>query len=65
MIRPYSHVQWLEKELPSVAEQKEKESRIRQEQQEKTKSHYEAYKQEHGHYPIPKIVFSPNHPEAQ
>jgi hypothetical protein len=55
---------WVEKKWPSVVEQKEKEARIRQERWEKTKERNEAYKEKHGHYPIPKVVLSPNHPEA-
>jgi hypothetical protein len=54
----------VEKKWPSVVEQKEKEARIRQERWEKTKERNEAYKEKHGHYPIPKVVLSPNHPEA-
>jgi len=55
---------WVEKKWPSVLEQKEEEARIRKERRNITKERNEAYKEKHGHYPIPKIVLSPNHPEA-
>jgi hypothetical protein len=52
----------VEKRESVLSELRRKEAEARQARIEKTKRYNEKYKELNGEYPVPQVVFSPNHP---